>query len=165
MVATVDEITDPVTGAAYCKERMKKCEQRAQEAEQKGDLILVAKFEGHLFAWTELLQKYLYESYKEGKTSEELTVALKGKDKQRYNAKPRGKGTSPPVEPRTVGIGTDSQGLGMAEPLRLATTSPPLWLTPDNNELLTAERKVLHPLRKDAPQGDNDTERSDSDSG
>ena len=43
----------------------------------------LAKLEGHLVGWTELLQKFIHQAYQQGKTKTDLT---KGTSKKRFDA-------------------------------------------------------------------------------
>lgn len=161
-----DLIDDPIKGIAFANEMIAKYRMHSEEARLKGDMVLASKYDFYLTKWADILQHFIREAHQEGKTSEELTRSLKQMgEKKRYNAKPRGKGANPTEQPRAVGFGSHPQNMGVAESLRLATPSVTLGDPSHYHELQQTVGKKLDSERKDAPQGDNDSERSDSDSG
>jgi hypothetical protein len=165
MPTTVDDIKDVLAGAEYCKERMKRCEANAEQARQKGDLLLVAKFEGHLFAWTELLQKYMHESFNQGKTTDDLLLTpVSGKNKRRYNAdKPGRKGADSTSQPRAMGDGPHAPDVGVEKHAAVAAPGFDFPIPSPHTQMLTPEWEVINTERKVLASSADDRKGSDTD--
>ena len=164
MPTTVDDITDILKGGEYCKERMRKCEANAEKAREMGDLLLVAKFEGHLFAWTELLQKYMHESFNQGKTTDDLLKADGITLRKARGRNARSKGADDTPEPRAMGHEPDASGVGVEEHGFLAEAHPALAVAPAPHQLRPPVGEVGDALGEGSAQGADDPESPDPDS-
>ena len=144
---------------------MRKCEANAEKAREMGDLLLVAKFEGHLFAWTELLQKYMHESFNQGKTTDDLLKSDGINVRKTRGRNARSKGADDTPESRAVGDEPHPSGVGVEEHGRVATEDIAFAVAPASHKLRPPVGQVGDALGEGSAQGPDDAEGPDSDSG
>lgn len=75
-------IDDPIKLIEFCNKHIRKLE---MGVEQTDSPATIAKLEGHLVKWSELLEKAIHQAYQQGRSSEDITRAVPGK-KGRLNA-------------------------------------------------------------------------------
>jgi hypothetical protein len=82
------DITDPIEGIAHANMHIRKLESLIEEAKLAGDYQNAIRGEGWLVKWEEKLQYWIHQAHQMGKTTEDVTTAIKKlKDtKGRYNA-------------------------------------------------------------------------------
>ena len=78
-------IDDPAKGIAYCNKHIKTIEDAIVIAKKDEDIRAIAKLEGHLLGWTELLQKYIFQQFQMAKGKQDLTKHIQ--DKKRFTGR------------------------------------------------------------------------------